>query len=1090
MDETIRVKIVADTKSANTSLKQLSRETNNLGIGGNQASEALEGINRVLRSIGFRNIQLNAVTSRIKWIGEDSKKAVTHIKEFGKSLKTAFGNISNLGNADKIKANFSPITRENLSEVQGDIQNLREGSMDCLESLVELRSSLARLSESGNILFKTKSFGNFKQYINETIENIDRVPPSIDMIEKKWKKVFDGMESKLVRIGNLFKNFAAGLLKGLGKVLGFLGKGLIVGALAGAVLAIKNAFSVSKLGNDIDKTSQKVGMSTKEFQRWSYILQRCGVDVSNLKTAMRSLTATSMNKQNSSYFKQLGINPDELSQEKLFETTVTQLQKVEDRTVRAQMAYKLFGRASAELAPVLALNVAEIQRLSYQYELLGARMNGSVIRASVNLTDALQDMRAAWQGLKNTLAQGILPIITNIIVKITVLIAKINMILQALFDVDDAAAGVTDRTQTITKNTQATAAAVKKLKTLIAGFDELNIFPSQDNPNGDIGSFLDDLEDYGNFGGIEPGQILPEWAIKDLENFRDNILPGIIEKIEKLRDDLKTINGILKGTEIADEDWEVAFDVITAPVRAAIDLVKQLADGLGALLSGEGLKGLWEEWFSIDGLELPDTGWLAAWWDAVINGTDETMGIRDIPGLREIYNFFDWLLNFDTLNLSDVFDFDWLGEIKDFEAPTSFIEFVDQLFGIDIDWDRGIWKHLMDFANWLDGIDWGKLFEDLKKNINPSYWWNGDENTIGLKEMLGFDKIEGWDIWKKEWWQNLFKKGPESGSSLGIGSVTKGIEDGWNSVKQWWNTNVSPKFTASFWQGKFQTASIGLVGVNIPAKIAEVWLKITTWWKTSVAPKFTASYWQNKFQSIKDGLANTPIFQKAREAWEFLKGWWDTSVAPIFTRSYWQNKWNSIKEGLSYSSIKTGAIEKWNSLKSWWNSDVAPKFTWTFWRDKFNSIKTGLQNIDLSNVAKKIMNGFLTAVENGINKAIDAINNSGIGRFLNINLSKVYIPKFNTYAKGGVISEPTFGIMGEYPGARSNPEIVTPENKLTEIFQNSNDDIVSVLVQGFRQIIQAIDEKDTSISIGDTTIAKAAARGNQQYRLQTGTSLF
>lgn len=1065
MDETIRVKIVADTKSANSSLKQLSRETNNLGIGGNQASEALEGINRVLRSIGFRNIQLNAVTSRIKWIGEDSKKAVTHIKEFGKSLKTAFGNISNLGNADKIKAKFSPITRENLSEVQGDIQNLREGSMDCLESLIELRSSLARLSESRNILFKTKSFGNFKQYIDDTIANIDRVPPSIDMIEKKWKKVFDGMESKLVRIGNLFKNFAAGLLKGLGKVLGFLGKGLIVGALVGAVLAIKNAFSVSKLGNDIDKTSQKVGMSTTTFQKWSYILERCGVEVSNLKTAMRGLTTASMNKANKEYFTQLGINPDSLTQEQLFEKTVTALQKVEDSTTRAQMAFKLFGRASAELAPILAINEAEIHRLSYQYDLLGATMDGRVIKASVNMRDAIQDLKAAWQGLKNTLAAAIIPIITNVIVRLTVLIAKINMVLKELFGVDIEYTNVVERTQAVTKNTEATAAAVKKLKTLIAGFDELNIFPSQDNPNGDIGSILDDLDDYGSDILPNFGEMLPEWAIKDLENFRDNILPGIKQKLEELIDTIKTINGILKGTEIADEDWEVAFDVITAPIRAALDLVKQLADGLGALLSGEGFKGLWEEWFSIDGLELPDENWFATWWDGVVNGTDTAMGIKDIPGLREIYQFLTAPLDFVNLKFSELFRWDGI----DFEG----------LKETASRWWDSI-KSLFDFETIFDGGF------SLKKFLEDFFGVEIDIENSPVGKVVKWFKNLG----SAEWWEKNVQAGSDEGVVSMTGSMETGIKKGWEKIKTWWNNTVVPKISSGSWKQRFLTCSIGLDGANLPAKIANVWMTIDNWWQKNGVPKLSFSYWKEQFQSIIKGLENTPIFQKAREAWEFLKGWWDTSVAPIFTRSYWQNKWNSIKEGLSYSSIKTGAIEKWNSLKSWWNSDVAPKFTWTFWRDKFNSIKTGLQNIDLSNVAKKIMNGFLTAVENGINKAIDAINNSGIGRFLNINLSKVYIPKFTTYAKGGVISEPTFGIMGEYPGARSNPEIVTPENKLTEIFQNSNDDIVGVLIQGFRQIVQAIDEKDTSISIGDTTIAKAAARGNQQYRLQTGTSLF
>jgi hypothetical protein len=37
------------------------------------------------------------------------------------------------------------------------------------------------------------------------------------------------------------------------------------------------------------------------------------------------------------------------------------------------------------------------------------------------------------------------------------------------------------------------------------------------------------------------------------------------------------------------------------------------------------------------------------------------------------------------------------------------------------------------------------------------------------------------------------------------------------------------------------------------------------------------------------------------------------------------------------------------------------------------------------------------------------------------------IPKF---AAGGIVSGPTMGLMGEYPGAKSNPEVIAPLNKL------------------------------------------------------------
>ena len=37
---------------------------------------------------------------------------------------------------------------------------------------------------------------------------------------------------------------------------------------------------------------------------------------------------------------------------------------------------------------------------------------------------------------------------------------------------------------------------------------------------------------------------------------------------------------------------------------------------------------------------------------------------------------------------------------------------------------------------------------------------------------------------------------------------------------------------------------------------------------------------------------------------------------------------------------------------------------------------------------------------------------------------------FSKFADGGIVSGPTMGSVGEYPGARSNPEVIAPLNKL------------------------------------------------------------
>lgn len=55
------------------------------------------------------------------------------------------------------------------------------------------------------------------------------------------------------------------------------------------------------------------------------------------------------------------------------------------------------------------------------------------------------------------------------------------------------------------------------------------------------------------------------------------------------------------------------------------------------------------------------------------------------------------------------------------------------------------------------------------------------------------------------------------------------------------------------------------------------------------------------------------------------------------------------------------------------------------------------------------------------------------------------IPKF---ADGGIVSGPTMGLMGEYPGAKSNPEVIAPLNKLQNLMGGNNGGGGNVNVNG------------------------------------------
>jgi hypothetical protein len=60
-------------------------------------------------------------------------------------------------------------------------------------------------------------------------------------------------------------------------------------------------------------------------------------------------------------------------------------------------------------------------------------------------------------------------------------------------------------------------------------------------------------------------------------------------------------------------------------------------------------------------------------------------------------------------------------------------------------------------------------------------------------------------------------------------------------------------------------------------------------------------------------------------------------------------------------------------------------------------------------------------------------------------------PNVTAFADGGIVSGPTLGLMGEYPGASSNPEVIAPLDKLKGMLKNNDNSsgfVASTSIQG------------------------------------------
>lgn len=152
------------------------------------------------------------------------------------------------------------------------------------------------------------------------------------------------------------------------------------------------------------------------------------------------------------------------------------------------------------------------------------------------------------------------------------------------------------------------------------------------------------------------------------------------------------------------------------------------------------------------------------------------------------------------------------------------------------------------------------------------------------------------------------------------------------------------------------------------------------------------------------------------------------------------------------------------------------------------------------NIIIGILNTIARAFVEVVNWIVRAINKIHVeipnwvpfvgGKSIGFNLREVQYTGIPYMANGGVVASPTLAMIGEYAGASSNPEIVTPQNILRETIDASNSNMVSALYQMCQEVIKAIDDVDMSVSIGDDVIAQSTKRGNDAYKKRTGYALI
>lgn len=220
-------------------------------------------------------------------------------------------------------------------------------------------------------------------------------------------------ESGIKEAESTGKGFSEKLKSGLGTAAK-VGAASVVAVGTAAVAVGKKLYSeVSDLaayGDQIDKNSQKMGISAQAYQEWDFILQHSGSSIDAMSRGMMTLSKQA--ESNSDAFAQLGITQEELAtlnKEELFSKTIEGLQALGEGTERDTIAAKLFGGSAKELGPLLNTSAQEVENMRKQVNDLGGVMSNKAVKDAATFQDSLQDMKTALDGIKRNLTSKFLP---------------------------------------------------------------------------------------------------------------------------------------------------------------------------------------------------------------------------------------------------------------------------------------------------------------------------------------------------------------------------------------------------------------------------------------------------------------------------------------------------------------------------------------------------------------------------------------------------------------------------------------------------------------------------------------------------------
>lgn len=404
-----------ELRSADSELKILAKELGNLTSNYNSNIKSMSSLASQQKNL---KDQVAINESKVRGLGDAVTSQTAKYKEQKSELERLIREQG--AESDEVIKQAKEVRSAEI-----ELDKYRRQLADSETALMKSRSALNSFNEENGRTKLGQAFTAGKAAISEFGEKVSAVSDKFRPLTSAVKEVTTAaakISFKAAESGA--KAFAATVETGMKAAYSALGTytktvaaasvTAFSGAAAGAAALTKSVISaaseLSEYGDNIDKMSQKMGMSAEAYQEWDAIMQHNGLSIDSLKSSMKTLATAA--ETGSDAFSRLGISQEQISsmsQEELFSATISALQNVENETERTYLASKVLGKGATELGALLNSSAEETEALRQRVHDLGGIMSDDTVKASARFADDLQDMKTAISGVKRSITAEFLP---------------------------------------------------------------------------------------------------------------------------------------------------------------------------------------------------------------------------------------------------------------------------------------------------------------------------------------------------------------------------------------------------------------------------------------------------------------------------------------------------------------------------------------------------------------------------------------------------------------------------------------------------------------------------------------------------------